>query len=282
MIQSVDGAQSLTDLGFIERAGSKAITHERLSEAGLALATTLPVRGEAAAIKAFDDIISEHGGGVAVLKKVNSLGGKDVHFVSSHDDIRSVIAADKNSDYVMQEFLPHAKDQDIRVHMVYDRGAGTFKVENAYTRNRNSFQLTPNLANGGFPTNYILSPWEEKQAIQAARVLAQGSPTAPLHVGLDLFPRTPITATRVEQNHALQQAVREGKMSLDDAIKADQHSAVIGEAASSAGTKGTELVLGEGTNPVVDAMVREIIRARKSGVAPLTDAETAARMIRGG
>jgi glutathione synthase/RimK-type ligase-like ATP-grasp enzyme len=272
-IQAVDGATALTDLSFIQRAGSKAITNDRLEEAGLALADTISVKGADESIAAFDKITGRFGTDTAVLKKVNSLGGKDVHFVRSHDDIRNVIAADPDAGFVMQEFLPAAKDQDIRVHMVFDRDAGDFQVANAYVRNRNAGQLTPNLANGGFPTGYTLSPWEEHQALESARVLAQGSPTPPLHVGMDFFPRRPITASVVERNAQLAQDVRDGVKTLDAAMAESADSVVIGEAASSAGTKGTEIVLGEGNNPVVSQMIDEVVKLRndyapKPGVNP--------------
>lgn len=266
MIQSVDGATALTDLSFIERAGSKAITYDKLKAAGLALADTIPVRGADESIAAFDRITGRFGADTAVLKKVNSLGGKDVHFVQSHDDIRRVIANDPDADFVMQEFLPYAKDQDVRVHMVYNRELGDFEIQNAYVRNRNAFQLTPNLANGGYPTNYIPSPWEAEQALESARVLSQGSPHMPLHVGLDFFPRQPITASTVERNAKLVDAVASGTMSRQAAIGAAKDTVVIGEAASSAGTKGTELVLGEGINPVTRRMVDEIMHVREHGV----------------
>ena len=271
MIQAVDGATALTDLSFIERAGSKAITFERLQEAGLALADTIPVQGEAAAIEAFDRITSRFGADTAVLKKVNSLGGKDVHFVRSQDDVARVIASEPDAEYVMQEFLPHAKDQDVRVHMVWNSDKQDFEVANSYVRNRNAFQLTPNLANGGFPTHYVLSPWEEHQALEAARVLANGSDHAPLHVGLDFFPRRPITASVVEHNAGLQDALRAGTMTSDEALRAGVDSVVIGEAASSAGTKGTELVLGEGNNPVVTRMVDEIEKLRGWGPSAIDE-----------
>lgn len=265
-IQAVDGATALTDLSFIQRAGSKAITNDRLEKAGLALAATIPVKGADESIAAFDTITGRFGADTAVLKKVNSLGGKDVHFVKSHDDIRKVIAKDPDAGFVMQEFLPAAKDQDVRVHMVYDRAAGDFQVANAYVRNRNAHQLTPNLANGGFPTGYTLSPWEEHQALESARVLSQGSAHPPLHVGLDFFPRQPITASVVERNARLAQEVRDGTRTLDDAMAASADTAVIGEAASSAGTKGTELVLGDGNNPVIEKMIDQVIRLRDSAV----------------
>jgi hypothetical protein len=275
MIQSVDGATALTDLGFIQRAGSKSITNDRLRDAGLALAETIPVHGREQAIAAFDKITGAFDADTAVLKKVNSLGGKDVHFVTSHDDIERVIASDPDADFVMQEFLPFAKDQDVRVHMVWSHQAQDFEVANSYVRNRVAFQPTPNLANGGYPTNYVLSPWEQEQALASARVLAQGSPHAPLHVGLDFFPRHAITASTVERNAKLQTALANGSISFDDAIRGSRDTVVIGEAASSAGTKGTELVLGEGINPVTRRMVDEIIHIRQHGVsrpAPAQDA----------
>ncbi|MCB0877467.1 MAG: hypothetical protein KDC46_00595 [Thermoleophilia bacterium] len=283
MIQAVDGATALTDLSFIERAGSKAITYDRLHEAGLALADTIPVKGEAAAVDAFEQVTGRFGADTAVLKKVNSLGGKDVHFVRSADDVRAVVAAEPDAEYVMQEFLPHAKDQDVRVHMVWDSDKGDFAIANSYVRNRNAFQLTPNLANGGFPTNYVLSPWEEQQALESARVLAQGSEHPPLHVGLDFFPRRPITASVVEGNAALQDAVAGGRMTLADAIDASRDSVVIGEAASSAGTKGTELVLGSGNNPVVTRMIDEVQKLRNAAVpVAVDDALAGAHEIVGG
>lgn len=268
MIQSVDGATALTDLSFIERAGSKAITNTLLQEAGLPLARTIDVHGETAAIRAFDDIVGAFDSDTAVLKKVNSLGGKDVHFVQTHDDVRRIIASEPDADYVMQEFLPHAKDQDIRVHMVWNRDASDFEVANSYVRNRNPFALTPNLANGGYPTLYRLSPWEEHQALESARVLAQGSPNPPLHVGLDFFPRNTITASTVERNQALHDALAGGALTRREALEASHDTVVIGEAASSAGTKGTEIVLGEGVNPVTDRIVDGLIQARTHGVAP--------------
>ncbi len=274
-IQSVEGATALADLGFIQRAGSKSITYDRLKDAGLALADTIPVRGTDEAAAAFDRITGRFGAETAVLKKVNSLGGKDVHFVTSHDDIAKVIAKDPDADFVMQEFLPHAKDQDVRVHMVWSHEKQDFEVANSYVRNRNAFQLTPNLANGGFPTHYELSPWEHEQAIAAARVLAEGSPHAPLHVGMDFFPRQPITASTVERNAKLQQALAAGQISRSEALERSRDTVVIGEAASSAGTKGTELVLGEGVNPVTSRMVDEIMHIRTHGVsrpAPVLDA----------
>ncbi|MCW2926853.1 MAG: hypothetical protein JWM86_821, partial [Thermoleophilia bacterium] len=208
-----------------------------------------------------------------------------------HDDIRGVIAKDPDADFVMQEFLPHAKDQDIRVHMVWDSARHDYTVQNSYVRNRNPFELTPNLANGGFPTNYVLSPWEEHQALSSARVLAEGSPTAPLHVGLDFFPRQPITASTVERNAKLQEL--QGKLLgqgwTPDAVRhqliqLSRDTAVIGEAASSAGTKGTELVLGEGVNPVTAKMVSEILHARANGVSRLhgEDTRAAAALVQGG
>ncbi len=266
-IQSVEGATALTDLGFIQRAGSKSITYDRLKAAGLALADTIPVQGEAQATAAFDKITGRFGADTAVLKKVNSLGGKDVHFVQSHDDIAKVIANDPDAEFVMQEFLPYAKDQDVRVHMIWSSEKQDFEIANAYVRNRNVNGLTPNLANGGFPTHYELSPWEQEQAIKSARVLAEGSPNAPLHVGLDFFPRQPITASTVERNVKLQQAVADGQMTWAQAVAKSEDSVVIGEAASSAGTKGTEMVLGHGNNPVVRRMVDEIIHIREHGVS---------------
>lgn len=279
MIQSVQGATALTDLSFIERAGSKAITYERLKEAGLALADTIPVRGVDESIAAFDQITGRFGADTAVLKKVNSLGGKDVHFVRSHDDIRGVIAKDPDAEFVMQEFLPYAKDQDVRVHMVWNSDAKDFEVANAYVRNRLPFHQTPNLANGGYPTNYLLSPWEEQQALSSARVLAHGTESPPLHVGLDFFPRQPITASVVERNHFAQEAVRLGTMPREVAVHSTRDSVVIGEAASSAGTKGTELVLGEGVNPVTSRMVDEIVKARLAPGA-VDDAARAVRHLR--
>ena len=267
-IQAVDGATALTDLSFIERAGSKAITYERLHEAGLALAETIPVTGADEAIAAFDRITGRFSADTAVLKKVNSLGGKDVHFVRGHDDIRAVIAEEPDAGYVMQEFLPYAKDQDVRVHMVWRSEQQDFEVANTYVRNRMPDAATPNLANGGYPTAYALSPWEEHQALESARVLTRGSSQPPLHVGLDLFPRRPITASVVESNAQLSQDVRDGVRTLDEATAASADSAVIGEAASSAGTKGTELVLGRGNNPVAERIVDEILVRRAGGVAP--------------
>jgi glutathione synthase/RimK-type ligase-like ATP-grasp enzyme len=280
-IQSVEGATALTDLSFIERAGSKAITYDRLKAAGLALADTIEVRGADEAITAFDRITKRFGADTAVLKKVNSLGGKDVHFVRSHDEIRQVIARDPDAGFVMQEFLPFAKDQDVRVHMVWSQRADDFEVVNAYVRNRTPFQPTPNLANGGYPTPYVLSPWEEQQALQSARVLAEGSPTAPLHVGLDFFPRRPITASTVEANARLVQDVRAGAQSVDEAVRRSADSVVIGEAASSAGTKGTELVLGEGINPVTARIIDEIVQLRGSGRGGIDAAAAGAARIGG-
>jgi glutathione synthase/RimK-type ligase-like ATP-grasp enzyme len=268
-VQAVDGAVALTDLSFIQRAGSKATTFDVLDRAGLALANTITVQQEKEAMKAFNHITATSGEDVAVLKKVNSLGGKDVHFIREHNQISDVMARDTKATFVMQEFLPHAKDQDVRVHLVWNHQKRDFEVANAYVRNRNAFQPTPNLANGGFPTGYILSPWEQDQAIRAARALAEGSPHAPLHVGLDFFPRSPITATTVERNAALQEQVASGVLSREAAARASSNTVVIGEAASSAGTKGTELVLGEGVNPVVDRMVDEILHIRSHGVSPL-------------
>lgn len=267
MIQGVEGATALTDLSFIERAGSKALTFERLSEAGLDLPKTISIHGPDEAVRAFDDITAGVGTRQAVLKKVNSLGGKDVHFVRSHDDIERIVAQDPEAGYVMQEYLPHARDQDVRVHMVWNREAEDFEIANSYVRNRTAFARTPNLANGGYPTNYILSPWEEHQALEAARVLAQGSSHPPLHVGLDLFPRRPITAGVIEDNARLADEVRTGVRTLDDAMAASTETAAIGEAASSAGTKGTEIVLGEGNNPVTERMVNEILLTRSQGPA---------------
>ena len=266
-IQSVDGATALTDLGFIQRAGSKSITNDRLRDAGLALADTISVRGSAQATAAFDQITGRFNADTAVLKKVNSLGGKDVHFVTSHDDIERVIASDPDADFVMQEFLPFAKDQDVRVHMVWSHEKHDFEIANAYVRNRVAFQPTPNLANGGFPTHYELSPWEQEQALAAARVLAEGSPHAPLHVGLDFFPRQALTASTVERNAKLQAAVADGSLTWGQAVQMSRDTVVIGEAASSAGTKGTELVLGEGINPVTKRMVDEIMHIREHGVS---------------
>ncbi|MCW2922690.1 MAG: RimK-like ATP-grasp domain, partial [Thermoleophilia bacterium] len=240
-IQTVEGATALTDLSAIERLGSKDATNAVLEKIGSPLAATIPVRGADQAISAFDQITTRFGDTTAVLKKVNSLGGKDVHFVTSHDQIREVIAREPDAGFVMQEFLPAAKDQDIRVHGVYDAATGRYRLPNSYVRNRNAFQLTPNLANGGFPTNYILSPWEEQEVLRAMDALAAGSEHPPLHVGLDLFPRKAITASAVERNHRLQEAVRAGTMSLDEAVAASRDTVVIGEAATSAGTKGTEL-----------------------------------------
>jgi hypothetical protein len=280
-IQSVDGATALTDLSFIRTAGSKAITYDKLKAAGLALADTIPVHGADESIAAFDQITGRFGADVAVLKKVNSLGGKDVHFVRSHDEIRAVIAKDPNADFVMQEFLPYAKDQDVRVHIVWDGVKQDFEVANAYVRNRNAFQLTPNLANGGYPTNYVLSPWEQEQALESARVLAAGSDHAPLHVGLDFFPRQPITASTVERNQTLQAAVADGSVSRAAALAQSRDTVVIGEAASSAGTKGTELVLGDGVNPVTARMVDEIERVRKYGVSPAPTLEASRQALDG-
>jgi glutathione synthase/RimK-type ligase-like ATP-grasp enzyme len=280
-IQSVDGATALTDLSFIRTAGSKAITYDKLKAAGLALADTIPVHGVDESIAAFDQITGRFGADVAVLKKVNSLGGKDVHFVKSHDEIRAVIAKDPDADFVMQEFLPHAKDQDVRVHIVWDGVKRDFEIANAYVRNRNAFQLTPNLANGGYPTNYVLSPWEQEQALESARVLAAGSNHPPLHVGLDFFPRAPITASTVERNQALQQAVADGSMTAEVARALSKDTVVIGEAASSAGTKGTELVLGNGINPVTSRMVDEIVRVREHGITPFAQPEARRQVVDG-
>jgi hypothetical protein len=261
MIQAVDGATALSRLDYIERAGSKAITYDMLHDAGLALAETVPVKGEAAAVAAFEQVQGKFGADTVVLKKVNSLGGKDVHFVRSTDDVRAVIAAEPDAEYVMQEFLPYAKDQDVRIHMVYNGAKQDFEVADAYVRNRKVGGLTPNLANDGFATPYTVSPWEENQALEAARVLSRGSERPPLHVGLDLFPRRPILPSVVEGNDALRAKVAAGEVSLDDAIAATADTAVIGEAASSAGTKGTEIVR-DGRNPVVEQMMDEIDRLR--------------------
>ncbi|MCW2929023.1 MAG: hypothetical protein JWM86_2991, partial [Thermoleophilia bacterium] len=74
MIQAVEGATALADRSFIERAGSKAITYDKLHAAGLALADTSPVHGADEAITAFERITGRFGADTAVLKKVNSLG----------------------------------------------------------------------------------------------------------------------------------------------------------------------------------------------------------------
>ncbi len=281
-IQAVDGATAITDLSFIQRAGSKSTTYDLLHAAGLSLAETQTVRSADEAIAAFDTITGRFGAQTAVLKKVNSLGGKDVHFVTSHEEIRAVIAREPNATYVMQEYLPHARDQDVRVHLVWNHESGDFEVANSYIRNRTPFQPTPNLANGGYPTTYALSPWEEAQALRAARALAAGSPHPPVHVGLDFFPRAPITASTVERNAALREQIASGAISRAEAIAQGADSVVIGEAASSAGTKGTEIVLGEGNNPVARRIIDEIMHIREHGVsAPiaLTDAQAGARLV---
>jgi hypothetical protein len=255
-IEQVPGATSLSDLTFIQRAGSKAATFETLEQAGAALPMTKPVHGVAEATAAFDEVTSAFQADRAVLKKVNSLGGKDVHFVRSHEDIAKVIDAEPDADYVLQEFLPHAKDQDIRVHMVWSDRRGDFVIPDAYVRNRMPGALTPNLANGGYPTEYALSPWEREQALASARALSQDSSHPPLHVGLDLFPRRTVTASVVEENQELSHAVSAGEMTLAEATERSRDTAVIGEAASSAGTKGSVLV--HGTDPVAHAMMEQI------------------------
>jgi hypothetical protein len=261
-IQSVEGATALTDLDAIRRLGSKSITNDVLLRAGVALPETEAVHGAGSAIAAFDRITTRFGADTAVLKKVNSLGGKDVHFVRTHDDIRRVINAEPDADYVMQEYLAAAKDQDIRVHGTWNAARGDYDLPNSYVRNRNATQLTPNLANGGFPTNYILSPWEEDQVRRSMLALAGGSSRPPLHIGLDLFPRRSITASVVEDNMRLQQAASVGSVERAMAMAESRDTAVVGEAASSAGTKGTEIVLGAGENPVTANMLREITRMR--------------------
>lgn len=281
LIQSVDGATALTDLNAIRRLGSKDVTNEVLLREGLALAETVAVRGADDAIAAFERITTRFGADTAVLKKVNSLGGKDVHFVKSAEDIRSVIARDPEAGYVMQEFLPAAKDQDIRVHGVWNQLKGAYELPNTYVRNRNAFELTPNLANGGYPTNYVLSPWEEDQVLRAMNALAKDSPHPPLHIGLDLFPRRTITASVVERNKSLQELLATGALGREEAIARSADTAVIGEAASSAGTKGTELVLGPGNNPVTSSMMAEVARIREHGfsVTGTIDALDSARAV---
>jgi hypothetical protein len=271
-IQSVQGAQVLSDLSFIERAGSKSITNDRLAAAGLPLARTVAVQGVDQAVAGLHEIQGA-GTGTAVLKKVNSLGGKDVHFVRTEDQVRRVIEREPEAGYVMQEFLPAAKDQDIRMHLVWNHDSGTHEFAHAYVRNRVPGHPTPNLANGGFPTNYVPSPWEETQAVRAAAVLTEGSSQPPLHVGLDYFPREPITATRVDSNIELQELSRTGAAGRTEALRADSHNVVIGEAASSAGTKGTEIVIGDGSNPVTARMADEIMYVRANGVTKLQPGE---------
>lgn len=281
-IQAVDGATAITDLSFIQRAGSKATTYDLLHAAGLSLAETQTVRTADEAVAAFDAITGRFGSQTAVLKKVNSLGGKDVHFVTSHDEVRAVIAKEPGATYVMQEYLPHARDQDVRVHLVWNHATGDFEVANSYVRNRTAFHATPNLANGGFPTTYTLSPWEEQQAREAARALAADSAHPPVHIGLDFFPRAPITASTVERNAALQEQIATGAITRAEAIAQGRDSVVIGEAASSAGTKGTEIVLGEGNNPVAQRIVDEILHIREHGVsAPVAvaDARSGAHLV---
>lgn len=266
-IDAVDGATSITDLSAIKRLGSKEITNDVLAARGIALPRTIPVHGREAAHAAYREISEAFGEPTVVLKKVNSLGGKDVHFVNSLDEVDDVLRAGPKDDYVMQEFLRAAKDQDIRVHGVWNATKGQYELPNSYVRNRNAFELTPNLANGGYPTNYILSPWEEQQVLRSMSALAEGSPRPPLHVGLDLFPRRPITATVVESNAGLQEAVKTGRMTLEEAMAKAPDTAVIGEAATSAGTKGTELVLGTGVNPVTEQIVEGMLLLRKQVAA---------------
>ncbi|MBC7459894.1 MAG: hypothetical protein H7287_00890 [Thermoleophilia bacterium] len=271
-IQAIQGATTLSDLSFIERAGSKAITNDRLAAAGLPLPRTIPVQGAEQAIAGLHEIRGA-GTGTAVLKKVNSLGGKDVHFVKSEADVRRVIDAEPDAGYVLQEFLPAAKDQDVRVHLVWSHDTRTHEFAHAYVRNRMAGRQTPNLANGGFPINYVPSPWEQVQAQRAAAVLTEGSAQPPLHVGLDFFPRAPITATRIERNMELQELAATGAAGRAEAMAADARNVVIGEAASSAGTKGTEMVLGDGVNPVTARMADEILHVRAHGPTSLQPGE---------
>ncbi|MCW2923076.1 MAG: hypothetical protein JWM98_480, partial [Thermoleophilia bacterium] len=71
-------------------------------------------------------------------------------------------------------------------------------------------------------------------------------------------------------NHRLQEAVRAGTMSLDEAVAASRDTVVIGEAATSAGTKGTELVLGHGVNPVTESMVGQMLLQREGAAERAT------------
>ncbi|MCW2973312.1 MAG: RimK-like ATP-grasp domain [Thermoleophilia bacterium] len=275
-IQSVEGATVLSDLSFIERAGSKAITNDRLAAAALPLPRTISVQGAKQAIAGLHEIQGA-GSGDVVLKKVNSLGGQDVHFVKTEAEVRAVIDAEPEAGFVVQEYLPAARDQDIRVHMVWNHDTGLHEVEHSYVRNRAPGAKTPNLANGGFPTKYVPSPWEQVQAQRAAAVLTEGSAQPPLHVGLDFFPREPITTATVKRNEELQELSRSGAAGRAAALAADAHNVVIGEAASSAGTKGTELLLGEGVNPVTARMADEIVHVRTHGPTQLQPGEMAQR-----
>ena len=62
---------------------------------------------------------------------------------------------------------------------------------------------------------------------------------------------------------------------------ADSKAAVT---ATSAGTKGTELVLGEGVNPVTTAIMEQIVHLRNNGLTPtaVDDAARAARAVQPG
>lgn len=110
--------------------------------------------------------------------------------------------------------------------------------------------------------------------------LVKGSERPPLHMGLDLFPRRPITASVVEQNAKLQDAVKSGRMSMDAASAQSQETAVIGEAASSAGTKGTEMVLGPGNNPVTEQIADGLMLLRGRVSAGVADAQRGAANLR--
>jgi hypothetical protein len=257
-VQSIKGSQMLNDIEFITKAGNKESTYNIMELAGL----PLPRQAEAAtadeAIAGFDHIMAGGAEGV-VLKRVNGLGGKHVHFPASADAAARIVKDDPGSQWVLQELIPAARDQDIRAHLVLDAVSGEYKVANTYVRNRAPGGSTPNLAGGGYATDYVLSPWEERIAIQAAEELGKGSSTKPLHVAMDLFPRARITEETVARNRSLQ-----AELARTGTISGPTDTAVIGEAASSAGTKGTEAVL-EGRNPVVEQILDSVEHLRRTG-----------------
>lgn len=255
-VQAAEGTTLLNDVRFIVRAGSKESTFHRASAAGLPLPTTVTVRSEEELVRAWPAFEgSPHG---QVLKRVNGLGGQQVFFPTSREAALETMRADPGQRWVLQETIPAARDQDIRAHLVLDTKTGAYEAADAYVRNRAPGGKTPNLANGGFPTAYVLSPWEQRAAIGTADALAAGARHKPLHVAIDLFPRERITPETVERNRAL------WALGPEDGAAALSDTAVIGEAASSAGTKGTEIVRG-GDNPVVERMLDSILHLRATG-----------------
>lgn len=256
-VQAAHGASLINDLGFIRAAGSKQATFDVALAARLPLPRTIKVDDVAQVRDAWQQIGSRDG--VMVLKKASSLGGRDVHFIHAGDDAAAIVAASPGDRWVAQEYLAAARDQDIRVHMVLDVPTNSYRVQSAYVRNRAPDGLTPNLANGGFATAYTVSPWEHDVSIRMAEALAKRGSTRPVHIALDLFPRVPITEDTVVRNAQLWSLPR------DVARSASRDTAVIGEAASSAGTKGTELVTG-GDNPVVAAILDAIVARHSASV----------------